>query len=287
VLLDLVGSPGFEDQGAIVGSLTRIYSDLPELVPPPPEGLTGTPIGPTEVTLSWNASSGAVTNYTVLAGVNDSSLMPVASVGVETSQLVTGLSPGTDQYFSVEAWNSTLHSALAPPVQVSTPPLPDHAPSVPRDLAVTSVGTTEVGLRWDPSTGNVTNYTVTMGTSTSSLTTQFSAGAVTSFSVGGLTPNTTYYFAVEAWNASWPSGPGNLVNATTLAATAVISSPGPSGAGGGSMSLFEWALVLGTLVGVAGAVVLPLLFVSWMKARARPRASRRSDPRRNAQMHRS
>jgi hypothetical protein len=271
VLFDIVGSPGFEDQGAVVGTLTRVFNDLPQYVPTTPGGLSGSAKSHTQVQLTWNASSGPVTNYTVLMGDNATSLVPAYSAGLQTSYVVDGLAPGSKTYFSVEAWNSTaFHSPVASPIEVHTSALPKYAPGVPTGLIVTSIGISEVGLRWIPSTGNVTNYTVYLGVTTSTLVPRFSVGSSTSYSVTGLGADTTYLFAVEAWNGSWPSGPGAPVNATTLS-TQPPPPPPPIPPGTAPPTPLDWLIMFGTLAGVAGAVVLPLAMVGFIRTRARTR----------------
>jgi fibronectin type III domain protein len=127
VLFDIVGSPSFQDRGAVVGSLTRIYDDLPLFVPTIPEGLVAISNGPTGIALSWNASSGPVTNYTVFAGPNASDLSQDYSVGDATHFAVSGLTPDTKYYFAVEAWNVTWASGPSDLVSATTLPAPGHA----------------------------------------------------------------------------------------------------------------------------------------------------------------
>jgi len=260
VLLDIVGSPGFEDLGAVVGPLTRVYNDLPVEIPSAPTGLGGSAENSTAVNLSWAASLGPVTNYTVLVGGNGSSWGPDYSAGLATHYLVTGLSADTLYRFSVEAWNLSLHSPLASTIEVSTPRSPDYAPGVPTELTVTSLGSSQVDLRWNPSTGNVTNYTVYTGTSRATLSSRYSVGASTTFNVTGLAPSTTYFIAVEAWNFSWRSGPSEPLNVTTLPAQNLPGS-GPA----------DWAGILGTMAGVFGAVVAAFVVVSLLRTRSRGR----------------
>ena len=275
VLFDLVGSPGFQDVGAFIGPLTRVYNDLPLFVPSAPEGLAGIPEGPTEVALSWNASVGPVTNYTILVGSRSTSVDIEFSVGLHTTYVVSGLAPGTANFFSVEAWNFTFRSSVAPPIEISTPPSPDFAPGVPTGLTAASVGTSEIGIRWNASTGNVTNYTVLAWTNASSSISSYSAGKVLDFTVTDLDPGTTYFLAVQAWNFSWTSGPSAAVNATTQPLTTPVG-PTPN-VGSSAFTYFDWIVVLGTLSGTSVSVVLPLALISRHRTQAirRSRAQRR------------
>ncbi|MGP8076443.1 MAG: fibronectin type III domain-containing protein [Thermoplasmata archaeon] len=122
VLFDIVGSPNSSDLGAVVGSLTRVYNDLPFFVPSTPNGLVGVAKGSTEIALSWNASTGTVTNYTIFAGTNASELTASYSAGDATDIVVSGLSPETTYYFAVQAWNVTWASGRSTPVNATTLP---------------------------------------------------------------------------------------------------------------------------------------------------------------------
>lgn len=280
VLLDLVGSPGFQDLGAFIGPMTRVYNDLPLFVPTTPDGLTGASDGPTQVALSWNASTGPLTNYTILVGDSATSLDLNYSVGVRTAYVVSDLAPGAAHFFSVEAWNFSFHSSLSSPIQVHTPPIPDLAPSVPTGLATTYVGTSEIGIHWNASIGNVTNYTVLAWTNASWSISTYSVGDFLTFTVTDLAPGTTYFLALQAWNFSWTSGPSAAVNATTLRLPTPVG-PTPQ-VGPAPLSVFDWIVVLGTLAGTSAAVVVPLALISLTRTRALRRARTQRRPNRSA-----
>ncbi|MGA8542780.1 MAG: fibronectin type III domain-containing protein [Thermoplasmata archaeon] len=264
VFFDIVGSPGFQDLGATIGVLTGVYNDLPLYVPSAPLGLSGSAQNPLGVALSWDVSSGPVTNYTVLVGETPTTLATEYSAGPHTSYVVEGLLPGSVNYFGVEAWNFSYRSSISAPIEVTTPPLSEYAPSLPAGLAVASVGITDATLQWNASSGTVTNYTILVGLSPLSLAQWFSVGGLTRIGVAGLEPNTTYYFALEAWNETWTLGQTAPVNATTLQVDypppiVHLSTPDP---------LIGLAVIAGVVGGVFGAVVIPLMLVGRARARA-------------------
>lgn len=83
------------------------------------------------------------------------------------------------------------------------------APTTPTLISVTRTSPTTAELVWTAASP-VTHYTISYGTSTGNY--QFgvpNTGNTTSFVVGGLDPNTTYYFVVYAVNDCAPSGPSN------------------------------------------------------------------------------
>ncbi|EZH75576.1 hypothetical protein ATO12_01975 [Aquimarina atlantica] len=86
------------------------------------------------------------------------------------------------------------------------------APSVPTGLTTSSVTSTTIGLSWNASTDNigVSGYEVYQGT------TLVTTATGTSYTVTGLTPNTSYTFSVKAKDAAGnTSASSNTVSATT------------------------------------------------------------------------
>jgi len=81
--------------------------------PPAPTGLRATTIGPTSVSLAWNASAGA-TGYKVYRGTS------VTTV-TGTSATISGLNAATTYTFTVSATNAAGESAKSAPLTVSTP----------------------------------------------------------------------------------------------------------------------------------------------------------------------
>jgi chitinase len=99
------------------------------------------------------------------------------------------------------------------------------APTVPGNLRVTATSSTSVSLAWNAASDNVgvTGYDLFQGT----ITTPIGTATSTSFTVGGLTPSTTYIFIVRSKDAAGNvSGLSDMVSATTQ-----------SGGGGGGGQL--------------------------------------------------
>jgi chitodextrinase len=92
--------------------------------PATPTGLRASSIGPTSLTLSWNASTGA-TGYKIYRGTN------VTTV-TGTSANVTGLNAATTYTFTVSATNAAGESPKSAPLTVSTPGNDPPPPGSPR-----------------------------------------------------------------------------------------------------------------------------------------------------------
>lgn len=113
------------------------------------------------------------------------------------------------------------------------------APLAVADLAATALGHTVIGLTWtapaDPPGGNVSSYEVRRSTVTIANATEFAAatpvtigspkpqGTAEALTVAGLTPETTYYFAIRAKDAAGNTGPiSNVATATTKARATLL-----------------------------------------------------------------
>ncbi len=155
LLVDLLASPGFEDQGASTGNLTGILNDLPTALLPPPSGPVLSEEGTTSLLVSWAEPAPGVTNYTLYVGSSPGSLTPRFSVGPETWFRVPSLTPGTRYYFAVQAWRGPVASPLSNLSSFVTaspspmgPPLPMvYTVVVGLGLAGVVIGGTSLSLR--------------------------------------------------------------------------------------------------------------------------------------------
>jgi photosystem II stability/assembly factor-like uncharacterized protein len=170
----------------------------------PPDGAVNQP---TMLTLNWNPSTDAETYRLQVSTNSDFSTTVVDdSTITATSQQVGPLANDTTYYWRVRAkniggistWSSvwSFKTIIAAPFAPTLASPPNGAGNQPTTLT----------LSWNPST-DATTYRLQVSTSSPFTTTIFddSTIATTSWQVGPLTNNTTYYWRVNAKNAGGTS----------------------------------------------------------------------------------
>src|SRR5687768_16618736 len=181
--------------------------------PSTPAGLSGSATSPSQVNLSWTASTDnvAVTGYRVYRNG-----VLLATLGNVIAHQNTGVSASTTYSYTVQAFDAAGNaSAQSTAVIVTTPAAPDAvAPSTPTGLVATAVSASRINLSWSASTDNVavTGYRVFRGGAL-----LLTLGSVTSLQDCNLGAGTTYVYTVRALDAA-----GN-VSANSAAASATTS----------------------------------------------------------------
>ena len=206
------------DSGVNYAQLILDFQGSPNDTTPPstPTGLSASLVSsPLQVNLSWNASSDnvGVAGYTVYRNGAVLTTLP----GTVTTYNDSAVTSGTYSY-AVDAFDAAgNHSAASAPASVNIPDT--QAPTVPGGFTASASSATQVNLGWTASTDNVgvTGYTVYRdGNVLASV-----SGSTLSYSDTSVSANTTYAYAVDAFDAA-----GNHSAATTPVSvtTPVLSS---------------------------------------------------------------
>ena len=185
-----------------------------DLTPPTkPGNLRVTAKTLTSVSMAWNAStdnSGSLSYRVRLWG--DPTVVTLPKT--QTSYTWTGLRPGVQYYFWVEAVDGSGNKSTSDLLVVETV-RDTTAPSPPGNLDVGTITASQVSLSWDASTddsGIIDLYQV----SVSPVAGNVVVTGTTSATVVGLAPSTNYTFTVRARDAGWSfSQPSNAVTAST------------------------------------------------------------------------
>ena len=164
---------------------------------------------PTQISLQWWSVPNATTYY--VDELINSNWQPIATLGSSaTSYTVTGLQPNTSYMLNVAAGNST-GVTWGTAQSVTTAVIP--APAFPQ-WTISDVETTQVTLQW-PSVSNATTYFVYEWTGTSWQTLTTLGSSATSYTITGLSPNTSYLFNMAAGNSTGTTW-GSAAPVTTL-----------------------------------------------------------------------
>ncbi len=185
-----------------------------------PSDLVITQTSSTSCTLNWSYSGTGEDEFEIYQGITPANITILAGTVSQgtTNYQVTGLTPSTTYYFHVMACNSAGKSAPSNIVSATTGSGAPTLPTAPSNLTATTVSNTRVDLAWTNNSTNEDGIRIYRGTSNaniSSLVGTVPAGAVT-FSNGGLSGSTTYYYVVRAYNSAGESASSNIASATTL-----------------------------------------------------------------------
>jgi fibronectin type 3 domain-containing protein len=189
----------------------------PVTAPAAPTGLQATAAS-TQVSLSWNASTGA-TSYHVKRSTTTGGSYTQVGAPASTSFTDTGLANGTKYFYVVSAVNSAGESANSSEVN-GTPTAPLQTPAAPTGLGATA-GNAQVSLTWTASSG-AASYHVKRSTTSGGPYTQVSAPTATNLTDTSLTNGTAYFYVVSALNSAGESG-----NSSQATATPTNSAPAP------------------------------------------------------------
>ncbi|HEX3599947.1 MAG TPA: fibronectin type III domain-containing protein [Lacipirellulaceae bacterium] len=191
------------------------------MTPGAPSAQTATNVSFSSFTAHWNSVSGAIDYRLDVSTSNTfSTYVPGyqnLSVGNVTSFPVTGLSPNTTYYYRVRAYNGCATSRNSNVKNVKTLLC---TPAVPKGQNATNVTATSFTAHWGSVSGAI-DYRLDVSTSNTFSTyvpgyQDLSVGNVTSFSLTALSPNTTYYYRVRAYNGCATSPSSNVKNVRTL-----------------------------------------------------------------------
>jgi len=200
--------------------------------------------GDNSVTLSWSPAAGATSYNTyrgTATGITKANGTKVS--GVQSPNVVSGLTNGTPYYFVVTAVNAAGESGISAE-KTATPSAtpPPGAPANPR----TEAGDAQATISWD-SVGGATSYNIYRGTSsgvTKATGTQ-TAGVTSPSVVAGLTNGTAYFFVVTAVNANGESAESFEVSATPAATPPPAAPGGVSATPGDGQASVSWSAVAG------------------------------------------
>jgi cellulose 1,4-beta-cellobiosidase len=209
------------------------------VTPAAPTSLAATP-GNGQVSLSWNASSGA-TSYNIKRATVSGGPYTTVGTATSTSFTNTGLTNGTTFFYVVTAVNSAGESPNSNQA-TATPTGGVIIPTAPTGLTATA-GNGQVSLAWSASAG-ATSYNIKRATVSGGPYANVGTATSTSFTNTGLTNGTTFFFVVSAVNSAGESANSNQATATPTAGVPAAPTGLTATAGNGQVSL-SWNATTG------------------------------------------
>ncbi|MDT9725565.1 glycoside hydrolase [Xylanibacillus composti] len=185
------------------------------VVPAVPAGLTAT-AGDGQVTLSWNASSGAASYIVKRATTSGGPYATLATLS-GTAYTDASVANGTTYYYVVAASNSVGTSANSAEASATPQESTEEVPAAPTGLTATA-GDGQVTLSWNSSSG-ASGYAVKRATTSGGPYATVATLSGTAYTDTSVTNGTTYYYVVTASNSAGESSPSAAASATPQGGT--------------------------------------------------------------------
>jgi hypothetical protein len=208
---------GTSNSVVVYGLLTT-----PTQAPAAPTNLSATAASSSIINLAWTDNDTApntATGYDVEQSTDGVNFTQVATASAGASSFaVGGLQASTTYTFRVRAFNSIGNSAYTNTAAATTLANTGGL-AAPTNLTATAATATQINLTWTNNATTQTGFHIDRATDsvfTQNLVTQTAAAGATTFSDSGLTPATTYFYRVRAFNTSGDSANSNTASATTL-----------------------------------------------------------------------
>jgi FtsP/CotA-like multicopper oxidase with cupredoxin domain len=205
--------------GAGPASSPAVASTPTTSLPAAPSTLTATAsalsANPPTITLTWRDNANNESGFSIQRATNTSFTGATTfAVGMNITTFTdTTVLPKTRYYYRVRAVNVVGNSAYSGTANALTA---GQVPPAPTNLTQTSITRTSVTISWSYTGPTPTGFYIQRQSGTTWVIAGVRPAGTTSYSTAGLTPNTTYVFRVQAYNADGSGAFSNLLTIKTL-----------------------------------------------------------------------
>lgn len=196
--------------------------------PEAPESLQASDVGDTSLALTWVDRADNETGFEIDRSLDDGFTTPETfSVGMnQTSFEDQGLTPETLYYYRVRAVNQAGESANCQPLAVVTTATPIAPPEPPSNLEAEALSSNRIQLSWADNSDNEEGFTLMVSTDGDSFKTLHTTEAnIQVYTHEGLSPLTSYFYKISAFNAVGASEATPVAQAQTLSEPVVPPNP--------------------------------------------------------------
>ncbi|AFM43212.1 cell wall-binding protein [Desulfosporosinus acidiphilus SJ4] len=219
--VEALGNSGSSPDSAIVPATTTYFNGAITA----PTNLSATPANTNQIYLTWSPVSNA-TYYNVYRSTSALGSFTVIGAPTTTNYTDSGLSSGITYYYKVVAVGSVGSSADSAIVPATTT-VTNGALTAPTNPTATALSTNQIYLTWDL-VSNATSYYVYRATSPTDTYTNIATISTTNYTDSNLSPNTTYYYKIQAAGSTGLSTYSSVVNATTTGSGSSTSTSTPT-----------------------------------------------------------
>jgi hypothetical protein len=164
-----------------------------------PTNLVASAVSPNQINLSWTSNSdGTESGFNIMRKTGAGSYVQISTTGANVTVFSnTGLTQDTTYYYEVEAYNAGGNSAFSNAASTCT------LLNAPSNLIASAASPTDVNLSWTSNSQSLeTGFEIMRKTGANGTYVQISTTGVnvTSYADANLTPLTTYYYTVTAYN---------------------------------------------------------------------------------------
>jgi len=197
-----------------------------DLPPAAPSNLNAAPLAGGQIQLSWADNSANETGFAVERSANDSTGWQEIGLVAEntTNYEDTGLAPNTPYFYRVSAYNQNGSSGYSNTASATTIEV---SPDSPSGLMASAISANGVELLWQDNSGNETGFRIERSPDgVNSWTGIGVVGSnVTGYSDSTVSPATSYYYRIFAYNSTGNSEYSNIAAATTEEEPQFIEQP--------------------------------------------------------------